>query len=446
VPVIVGRSARPVLLTHLRSLTRFLEPGVPIPLVYWKQFGLDAGPGKWGYPAMPSDPGLLVEARFRIDAVPPSLRDHIGQGIWPYLMLEEESTYHRVGPDRLPDQRRQLYEARQNGGLLLAVPEQVTEVEDRRAIWRFRDGDRESDLGYPRPLLVEREAVRFVPGRLEQDPATGQIHIEPRQVPEGGRAFSMPLLEVRWEIDSNLIARSAMVKEGAGYKLHDFEGDAPCAARVVWRGLLDEFGRATQIAPPVGCHVTSSLTGLLLLPQPMKADTLFQDLPRLLAGHWETGQGETGPADRNYRFWPAMTAAFNYAMRRWLPGAGTLAQAMAFGLTGTAATAAKAVVWILEPENTGDTVRRVLRALLEDDAERKVFFESMAWFLGQLQSRQASDNAQRISFMRRFAGLGYAGDSDLEPLAEPMAVCRELVARTDPSATIEEPLPVEPPL
>ncbi len=95
-------------------------------------------------------------------------------------------------------------------------------------------------------------------------------------------------------------------------------------------------------------------------------------------------------------------------------------------------------------EDTGSTVSKVLRPLLEDDAQHKVFFESMLWLLRQLKEHRPGGDGSAVPFIRHFGRVGYVGDSDLEPLDQPLALCQALVARTDRDSYVEEVLADQP--
>ena len=144
------------------------------------------------------------------------------------------------------------------------------------------------------------------------------------------------------------------------------------------KGLLNLRGQEQDYYPPKEFAYDAYMSCVVLEPsfRRLKASSTPEDYVReSMRGKWTTAM-KSG-------FSPALTHAFAAAFRRRFSGWPFFALAPVFYIEGREGSIGKAVMWIVEPANSGRTVWPVLKALFEESAFWTGVFEDACDVLGK---------------------------------------------------------------
>ncbi len=402
-PAVADRSALPLLVTHLNSVTRFLRPRAPIHADWCARFGLP-------YRQAPTAPSgaELTDCRFDVDVWE---EPDYGDAIWPYLVLSGPVSRRQPVPVlAMPDPGWDVFAAPDGRQLIVGrvtLPSSPLE-RARRAKWF--DGQAEFgevgeiDLAHACQFRLDwyRRSIGL---RAIEQMSDGQIRLIAQVWRGGGHDRYLPLYHLGWTLSDQAEATRFWGGPDSGLRWFELQtaGAVTVEARIL--GQMSDYADVTDISA-VTFQYPADLSCLVFAPAALDREQLGRTIGRALSGCWETGDDP--------RFWPALTGAFNYAARARIPGLHYFTRLLAFRLTDQPPGIGGAVVYFIEPTSSGRTASRLMAELLQDPAERDHFFRSAHWCLTELA--QTSAAPQR--FLRQLARIAYDGDSRTNGLDE----------------------------
>ena len=407
-PAVADRSAMPLLVAHLNSVTRFLRPCAPIHADLCARFGLPYR----DVPAAASG-AELTDCRFDVDVWD---EPDYGDAVWPYLALS--GPVSRRQPVRvlaMPDPGWCVFRSPVGRQLIVgrAAREAASPRErTRRAKWfdgQAEFGDvGEIDLAHACQFRLDWYRRSIGLRAIEQMP-DGQIRLIAQVWRGGGHDRYLPLCHLGWTLSDQAEATRFWGGPDSGLRWFELQtaGEVLVQARIL--GQMSDYADVTDISA-VGFEYPAELSGLVFAPAPLDREQLGRTIGRALSGRWETGDDP--------RFWSALTGAFNYAARARIPGLHFFTRLLAFRLMDESRGIGGAVVWFIEPTSSGRTTSRLMAELWQDPDEREQFFRSAQWCLTELA--QTSAAPQR--FLRQLARLGYDGDCRTDGLDEALAL------------------------
>ena len=443
VPVVADRSATALLVTHLNSVVRFLRPLSPVSLDAWNKFGIGT-----------SVPWLVkgVEAVNVCLHVDRWEDRSYGADLWPYIVLgdcnEDRNVVHVHG---LPDPAWGLYR-RRNDCLLIgrqvarplslrhAAPRDVAQVEEtgRRARWVDADSDfgelGEIDLAHAyRFRLVFGQRNIGLESIEQQD--NGSVRLISQVWQGRGADRYLPIYDLGFSLPD--CGKPAGFWGGPADGLQWFQLgflDSETIVRTQIVGQMSDYAEVTSL-PPVSYRYPARICGLLFCPREIAATKLEETIAKSARGWWATkgmaamepqagfpANGVGNAIDSPSKvFWPALTAALNFALLTKAPGLFFFARLLAFKLP-TDSPLGSAVTWLIEPTSGGRTASKAVLDLLRDPEERREFFRQAASFLNRLGTY-----ADKQRFVRQSVRLGFAGDSDLDDADDAMRLIRTVL-------------------
>ena len=388
VPVLADRTARSLLLGHLKSGLRFITPHTPIELGVWGQFGITpAAPA--GRPDLHADLAIALGFDMPEDHSKAYLQ-RLSKLMW---VESGHQLFAPVEPWQFPAPGEAIYRAPDGEPrLYLARPfDESAALANPVGHWHDHAG---LDAGTT-DLAHFTELRHVFNGNVLAAETVRQE--DQRTVIQGIRSHGagddpiFPVLDLDWTLpaENRLTWLGGGAEDGLVWLRVEEPQNVEIVARLV--GRFDEYGRATPL-PPVQFRYRASLTTVVLGPKETEPDELQNTFGALVARRWHTASDP--------RFSAALTGALSYAFQQRLPGFAFYARCAAFTLTEN--DAGGIILWIIEPATSGHTVGKVFKSLLRRRDERAGFFESVHWFLEQ--QGFASDAA---AFLRRFARVAY---------------------------------------
>lgn len=428
VPIVAGREATNLLVTHALSVMRFLRPLSPIEADTWSQFGVRYDDEGIQFVEPEHQPTAVLDLD-SVEGVDED--DRYGAQIWPWIALHGTSYAHApIKVHELPQERRRFYRRPRRNYIFIGDPgfqaseDAVTEDgQVTQARWRSNAGQnmREIDLVHLREVRLAWGGEMFVPDRISEVPEKGLIEFITKHWQGNGSDHYLPVFDVGWDIKTGQTVETSGGGEEYGFLMYNayrFDRGLVHVASSI-RSLMTDYG-VPNTMQSVKYAYKARLSGILLCPRRLEPDTVSHVVGEALIGHWETG-GDTG-------FWPELTSALNYGLESRVPGLSFFGRLLCFGLSNTTTDISPAVVWFVEPASGGRTVTRVLRPLLEDKSERKALLLSVRWFLEHLQKAKS-----RSRFVRRFGRIGYDGDEDqyITRIEQALGLVDAMIEKTD---------------
>ena len=399
-------TALPLRVHHLQSILRFLPCGVPVDAAIWSRFGIsmtsptlrsgclvgkDSLPARWFYDSW-------TEANY--PRVP------------PYLVLEQASgdaapgTF--VGTGVLSAPPEVLWRVDSGGGamrLLLARPE-GEEVASRSLVeWRVGSNPvGESDLAHAERLECRMDGDTFV-FDSRRDPEPGNARhacVVDGKSSRGARLdFVFPERSMSW----NPVAGGkpfkctipSRVGNIASFRLED-EEQSTLRVDCKVTGRVNSFGRRED-SEPLEYSYAAYVSGIVLAPNfsPSNEEETEQRLGPLAEAPVSTNAS-------NYS--SVLTHAFTSALKSMFDGEAFYAVTPVFWVDGGTGAAGKAVVWFVEPVDSGWSLFPLFKRMQGNPAFLKRFFSLVKECVGK------ADSVDRMRAMSRFAVLGDAVSAD----------------------------------
>lgn len=400
VPVIAERYAVPLLVSHFRSIARFIHPHTPVDADAWRQFGIE-----YDRITPADEPVSVLDTQLDVD----DWSDPFGQlQLSPYVALSRcRQLPEPVATHRLPQTPWRLYRSSSGRRVFLGVAESAVETgavrASRYANWCTPTGQDfgragEVDLAHLYELRLVYGNTVFGPRAIEQH-ADGQIQITTDIWRGNGADRYLPVFKMQWDLDRPQEAASLWGSTSDGLRWFNLKIESP-AGVTMNAGLIGHMSRQAKVTDiqTVNFDYACEFSGLILQPSSIEREALRETVGNNLMGSWSTAPDST--------FWPELTGAIHYALNIRAKGLAYYARVLAFELTDAAADLGQAIVWFVEPLTGGNTSRHVIERILTHPDERQHLFSSMAWYLQQM--KQSSLDPRQ--FFRQYTGTGYDGD------------------------------------
>ena len=425
VPLLAGRTAVPLAVAHLRNVLRFLRAWTPLDDSELAQLGIDV--------AALAPPGRErpIAALVR-DALAPDPR-YENELPWPYVVLSDTTTaWLPIDVHSLPSGSERI--ARADRGDALLVLSANTDPHEalppgyasRWSRWQFESGRllRLVDLAHKSDLRLATGTDAVVAERIEVRDKT--VVVQVTQWRGDGTDWHLPVWDVAWGLPSDM--RSEGHRGGGpslGVSWYDLDvGAANCQVTTTLSGRMNDAGVVAP-APSIRIGWDAKVAAIVFQPRSLDPDSMADVQGQRLAGQWSSEAAA---------FRPALTAALTYAFNIRVPGLAFFAKVLAFELPETSNQLGTAVAFLLQPWGAG-TVLQVLGRLLADPTERLSFFQSVDWFLGQLESE-----TDRAGFLRRRARVAWGQSDRVESIVDTRALVGGILSPS-PSSALPRPTP-----
>ncbi len=425
--LIPDESAVSLRMAHLRSVLAFLDPLTPVDATIWSRFGISMTHLKiQDEPAsLIGQPSVLIS--WLHDEWLEAERYPVGQ-LWPYLVLEHATTANVRGEPVnfriLPLSREAVFKAKDGSRLFLGRLFEEDAIAGARqlAVWKDKRGNRdtlelEMDMAHADSLILKTDDDVYSAAALEA-PTKGEtarfaLSITAQYTRGDGSDFEIPVRSFSWQTRPSFCVEDFWQLDNmAGFVLTHRNGEYGYV-----EGSLDAslnlLGEERKNTPRPYTY-PAHLSGILLapvLPEGVDGSPLIRTC---LNGRWQT-RTQTG-------FSPALTHAVTAALRHRLDGWSFFALAPVFMIFGRQGSVGQAVVWLLEPVNSGCTVYPMLKALLQKKEFRKSFLQDIRRNL-----KQAND----LTLMRQGSRLAFTGEVfDADDCAQALQLLDQLEGGT----------------
>jgi hypothetical protein len=380
--LIPDESAVSLRMAHLRSVLAFLDPLTPVDATVWSHFGISlTHPQIREEPASSiGQPSVLIS--WLHDEWLEEDRYPVGH-LWPYLVLEHATTANVRGQPVnfrvLPQSREAVFKAKDGLRLFLGrLSEEASMAVSRQlAVWKDKRGNRdtlelEMDLAHAADLILKTDddvysaAALEAPGKAEE--ARFAISITAQFNRGDGSDFEIPVRSFSWQARPSFRAEDVwQLGSMAGFTLTHRNGEF-CHVEGSLDASLNLLGEARTNTPRSYAY-PAHLSGILLAPILPEGADGSPSIRACLNGRWQT-RSQRG-------FSPALTHAVTAALRHRLDGWSFFALAPVFLIAGRQGSVGQAVIWLLEPVNSGRTVYPMLKALLQKSDFRKTFLQDV---------------------------------------------------------------------
>ncbi|HYG78178.1 MAG TPA: hypothetical protein VEK08_24445 [Planctomycetota bacterium] len=389
-PVVTHRSARPLMLEHLRSIIRFLRPKTPLFEDMWNQLGLKFPElqerVREGSPDLVIDRDMLDEESYR-------------RRLLNFISLRETRSGHEpVMVGGVPDESRDFFRHIDGRSYFIAAAHaKAPERErNRRLIWHDDAGQllHEEDLAHLREFRLVRGRNAYVPQHLEAT-ADGVVATTQPWL-GGGDDEYLPVYDAAWSLPHTARAVEHQGGRQRGVSWFQLQFSERPLIKLKLTHLMNDFGGHSS-RDQIEVHYRARFSCIVINPEEFPSEELSEELGAWMSGDWETNPDSS--------FWPELTAAMNYAFESRLPGLLYYARIFAFKLKPQHKSVGEAVIWLIEPNSSGDTVMSVVGEVMRKTEERKALFKTVNVLLEKLKQ---SESPQAL--MRRMGRVGYDGD------------------------------------
>lgn len=433
---------------HLRSILQFIPRLTPVEASVWSCLGIFKDHPNIKDAFFLEDMGARVAVQWFQDDLPGDDRYADGQ-IWPYLVLGTSSVISTRGQlidfEILPSNRESIWIDRRAMGreanrLLLASD---VETEGGRHLVSWRDAKNvkcgETDLSHSDEMVCRckgvdgADAVEYTVGGLpsqdviDDDSNRFAMAVTAKYRRGTEDEFLYPIKQLQWSVPTKEleVVDLSRLNYLAYFKLQ-FRADTSCRVDGLLKGLLDLKGRKLDYYPPREFDYDAYMTCLVLHPtlKKLRGNVRPEDyVRRCMVGNWAT--------DSNGGFSPALTHALTTAFRQRFSGWSFFTVAPVFYIEGREDSIGKAVMWLVEPSNSGRTVGPVLKSLFEDSKFWGEIFETAYGILVE---------CQKLWQLRMRSRLAFADESlEEDDLAKALAILEPMRVRRDENGDEAEP-------
>ncbi len=398
-------TALPLRIHHLKSVLGYIPLGIPVDAAVWSRFGISM-----------TSPMLRDGQRVDSDSVPARWfydtwveRDYAR--IAPYLVLEQSAgdaaSSPRIGEGAIPSPPETLWRVNRGDGamrLLLARSDCEDSASGSLVEWRDVQGNPvgETDLAHAERMECVTDVNTFVLGKLDEAEPGEVRHslVATCNIPRGaGLDFVFPEHGMSWNpaaIATFRCVDASRVGNVATFSLDDGQGST-IHIDCTFTGLVNLFGRRDERASrPYG--YAAYVSGVVLAPNFSLSNE--DEMARRLA---PLAGREVSTASENYS--PALTHAFTAAVKRMFEGASFFAATPAFWCDGGTDAAGRAVVWFVEPSDSGRSLFPMFCRMQGNPVFLRQFFSHVKECL------ENEDNVDKMRAASRFAVTGDAVSS-----------------------------------
>jgi len=404
--LIPDESAYSLRMAHLRSVLAFLDPLTPVDASIWSLFGISMT-----HPQIREESAIATGAPVALiswlhDEWMEQDRYPLGQ-LWPYLVLEQGTTANVRGQPVnfrvFPQSREAVFKAKEGSRLFLGRLSEDKKIVGGRqlAVWKDKKGNRdtlelEMDLAHADELILKTDNDIYSSASIEvsgqADMARFAISITAKYNCGDGSDYDIPIRSFSWQACSSFRAEDVWQLDNvAGFMLTHRNGEF-CHVEGSLDASLNFFGE-TRKNTPCPYAYPAHLSGILLAPELPDGSDGSPTIRACLNGRWET-RGQSG-------FSPVLTHAITASLRHRFEGWSFFALAPVFMISGRQGSVGQAVIWLLEPVNSGRTVYPMFKALLQKNEFRKEFFRDV---------RKNLECISNLADMRKNSRLAFTGE------------------------------------
>jgi hypothetical protein len=400
---------------HLRSVLQYIPPLTPVEASIWSCFGVFGDHPNMKDAGILDDSGAQVAVQWYQDDLPFGERYPEGQ-IWTYLVLATKAAISTRGQlidfSVLPNYDERIWVDRETSGLaanrLLLLHEnksgggnepvregQKKEDEPLRQMVSWRDSKNvrvgETDLAHSEEMVYTRRGsdvhddeeytIGGIPPQedLVKDPGRFAFAVTARYRRGTAEEYLYPVRRFSWDVPTRNMEIVDLSKlNGLAQFMIRLKEDLFYQVNGYLKGLLNLRGQEQNYYPPKEFAYDAYMSCVVLEPtfKRLTVSSTPEDYVReCMRGKWATST-KSG-------FSPALTHALTAAFRRRFSGWSFFALAPVFYIEGREGSIGKAVMWIVEPANSGRTVWPVLKALFEESAFWSDVFEEACDVLGE---------------------------------------------------------------
>lgn len=387
---------------HLKSVLKFIPTKTPVDVEVWSRFGVSMTADAVRDGRRVSNEA--VSARWLYDTW-----EEKGYGrVAPYLVLENATIAAtnriHVAPGVFPAVAEALWRVDLGNGsknLLLAKPDEDEPSVGSLVEWRDESGNLlgDSDLSHVERLECKAGSNTFVLNEVRPAEFGDGKHamVAVGKFSRGsGLDYVFPERRLSWSPaceDACSCKDPSKVGNVASFKL---ETGSRSGIRIScsFVGVVNSFGRPYE-CPDCAYDYWAYVSGLVLAPNfsPSDRDETARRLAPLADADVSTDSGA---------YSPTLTHAFSAAVKHMFDGAAFYAVTPVFWCEGGRASAGKAVVWFVEPVDSGRSLFPLFRKMQNNPAFLKRFFALV---------REYMEKADTVDKMRAASRLAFKGDA-----------------------------------
>lgn len=398
-----GETALALRVHHLKSVLKFIAPLTPVDAAAWSRFGISMTSGTIREGWLGDD--ASASARWFHDSW--TERSYSARVV-PYIVLENAvgistNGYH-IGSGVLPAPEEALWKTEIGPGaqrLLLARPQTPGPAVGSVVEWRDAQGNPfgESDLAHVERFECEAGDNTFVFDEFaEVEKGNGRHVGVAAGKPSGGAGMDpvFPERTLSWDpAAGSPCAPASPSKAGnvATFRLENAER-AGVVVSGICTGVVNPLGRYRGCAE-CPYDYKAYIAGIVLAPGFSPGDR--EETERCLGPL--AAQPVTTASDN---FSPVLTHAFSAAIKQMFDDAAFFAATPAFWIEGGRRAAGKAVVWFLEPEDSGRALFPVFRKMQDNPSFLKTFFGLVEGYVEKFDD---------VAKMRAASGSAFKGDA-----------------------------------
>ena len=393
---------------HLKSVLKFIPEMTPVDAAVWSRFGLSVTSGAIREGRRGN--GGAVSARWFYDSW---TELSYGVRVAPYIMLENAASIstngHHIDAGVLPAPEEVLWMTNLGPGakrLLLARPEHRDDAIGSVVEWRDESGNPlgESDFAHVDRFECMTDSNTFVLDEfrgVEQGNARHALVAVGKFSRGAGLDFVFPERTLSWNPADGLPCRPTDPVKVGNVAMFRLVNDGLSVVRVsgLFSGVVNALGRLEE-RPERGYDYRAYVSGIILAPgfSPSdEAETRRRLFPLVSRPFSTTSE----------HYSPVLTHAFSAAVRQMFDGAAFYASTPSFWCEGGRGSAGKAVVWFLEPADSGCVLFPLFRKMQNNPLFLKKFFALMKEYVEKF------DDVAKMRAASRCAVKGDAlSDSD----------------------------------
>jgi len=441
IPIIPWASAVALKLAHLKSVLPFVGYGRPLDTKTWNIFGIspDTPPNDLRFNLRLSQPKKeYVHCKWQRDEW---TDNRYRKGVvWPYMTLSnlnvstggDETAKTSVIPVSDEDIFHNATREDNKPAREVMLGRLGRDVQLQTADWVGKRGnhlDDENgepavfDLAHADKLRFRGKASDFVPHELRTH--NGKTVIEGKRCNGDGMDFDIPIRTMNWQCPEEFASQQPLGNQIVRFRLDNPAYDhATVNSKIT--GLVNIAGNESVYRGGAEFSYQAYLTGFVLGHSMPKDDNAERKkrIDGLLKRKWDTAENN---------FSPALTHAFTAVLRRRLDGFTFFASAPVFYLeSNTPGAAGAAVMWLLQPINSGDDTHKLLDNMLNDSKNRKKILE------GALDLLKKSEKHYQL---RQASGLAFQNEKYTdEDRRHAIGVIRYLLENADKDETKPRPV------
>lgn len=351
IPLLPNNTAVPLRNAHLKSVIRFIPQGTPIKAVVWNNFGIDAGSARVGnILTRETETWIFDKWRDDQDAFMVQERDSAMADTIDLSTLPEMDGYDVI---RTGDGQRLVFGKVENDDSV-KKESHLLWIKDEHKTESFIKGLK-TDLAHANVMTAAYDGETYTIDRLIAIKQGGETkhRILAKMWNGDGTDWELPIKTISWDVES-VCAPTAVA-------LHDHlvEFKLPLtrnryrSASVSIAGFCSFNGRKYGIADSVEFDYSVRYAGFALCPAGIDQKVIGAYTQSTLVGKWTTTP--------DCGFSPVATHFFAAAFKRLLPDLPFFATCPIFFTKDRQDAVAQAVMWVIEPINSGETAYPVLK-------------------------------------------------------------------------------------